>query len=82
MAKRLAEGVSAIPGVTVVYPVEANGVFALLPPGVAKALQQEHYFYVWDEDSGVVRWMTSFDTTAEDVDGFVRSLSELATPRR
>jgi threonine aldolase len=82
MAKRLAEGVSAIPGVTVVYPVEANGVFALLPPGVAKALQKEHYFYVWDEDSGVVRWMTSFDTTAEDVDGFVRSLSGLATPHR
>jgi threonine aldolase len=80
MAKRLAEGVSAIPGVTVVYPVEANGVFASLPPGVAEALQKEHYFYVWDEESGVVRWMTSFDTTAEDVDRFVRSLSELVTP--
>jgi threonine aldolase len=82
MAMRLAEGVRTIPGVTLAYPVEANGVFAILPPGVTELLQREHYFYVWDEESGTVRWMTSFDTTPEDVDGFVRSLSELVTAPR
>jgi threonine aldolase len=77
MARRLAEGVRTIPGVTLAYPVEANGVFVILPVGVTEVLQKERYFYVWDEGSGTVRWMTSFDTTPEDVDAFVRSLSEL-----
>ena len=49
MARRLAEGVSRVEGVTLAYPVEANGVFAVLPPAVTEALQAEYPFYVWDE---------------------------------
>jgi threonine aldolase len=82
MARRLADGVASIPGVTVSYPVEANGVFAVVPAGVGEALQVQHPFYVWDESTGVVRWMTSFDTTDEDVDGFIRSLSGLVNVPR
>jgi threonine aldolase len=44
---------------------------------VAVALQAEYPFYVWDESTGVVRWMASFDTTEADVDGFVARLGEL-----
>ena len=33
MARRLADGVATIAGVELAYPVEANGVFAALPPG-------------------------------------------------
>ncbi len=71
MAARLAEGVEALAGVSVAHPVEANGVFATLPPPVTRSLQEHYPFHVWDERSGVVRWMTSFDTTEEDVDAFV-----------
>jgi len=39
-------------------------------------LQGRYAFYVWDEPSGEVRWMTSFDTTEADVDGFVAALRE------
>ena len=67
---------SAIAGVRLAYPVEANGVFASLPPAVTEALQTRHPFYVWDEATGVVRWMTSFDTSAEDVDALVEALGE------
>jgi threonine aldolase len=77
MARRLADGVSRIEGVTLIYPVEANGVFAALPPHVSEALQQRYPFYVWDQATGVVRWMASFDTTDEDVDGLVRAVTEL-----
>jgi threonine aldolase len=77
MARRLADGVAEVRGVTVVYPVEANAVFALLPPVVTETLQKEHPFYIWDEATGVVRWMASFDTTEEDVDGFVDAVAEL-----
>jgi threonine aldolase len=77
MARRLADGVAQVEGVVVAYPVEANGVFAKLPPAVTKALQAEYPFYVWDESTGVVRWMASFDTTAQDVDAFVELVSEV-----
>ncbi len=77
MALRLGVSASAVPGVELAHPVQANGVFAVLPPAVTEALQSEYPFYVWDESTGIVRWMTSFDTTEADVDGFVARLAEL-----
>ena len=74
MALRLAAAVDAVDGVDVVYPVQANAVFAVLPPGVTARLQQRHHFYVWNERTGVVRWMTAFDTTEADIDSFAASL--------
>ena len=35
------------------------------------ALQDWNFFWDWDESIGQVRWMTSWDTTEEDVDRFV-----------
>ena len=78
MAQRLLAGVSAVPGVTVVHPVQSNAVFAGVPAEVTAALQLDYPFYVWDESANLVRWMTSFDTTPEDVDAFVARLRELA----
>lgn len=66
-----------IPGVKVVYPVQANGVFAQLPRKVWKALQQHCFFYDWDEDADVVRWMCAFDTTEEDIRHFAGLLKGL-----
>jgi threonine aldolase len=77
MATRLAEGISALDGVSIAYPVQANGVFALLPAAVVEPLRTEWPFYVWDEDTGVVRLMCSFDTTEGDVDEFAARLGEL-----
>jgi len=79
MAKRLADGVAQVPGISLVYPVEANAVFATLPAEVTADLQRRQPFYVWDEAASVVRWMTSFDTTNEDVDGFITALGEVMT---
>jgi threonine aldolase len=78
MARRLAEGMAKVEGVTVAYPVEANGVFAALPPAVTRRVQEEFPFYVWDESTGVVRWMASFDTTEQDVDAFIELVAEAA----
>jgi threonine aldolase len=78
MARRLAAGVSAIPGITVCQPVESNAVFALVDPGWVPRLQRDWHFYVWDEAGPVVRWMTAFDTTSSDVDEFVAGVREVA----
>ncbi len=74
MAQRLAERVGNLPGVTITQPVEANGVFARLPQRIIAPLQAHTSFYVWDKADNIVRWMTSFDTTAEDIDTFARQV--------
>ena len=74
MATRLAEGVAELPGVTLTQPVEANEVFAALPADAISPLAEEFGFYTWDEPTGVVRWVTSFDTSAEDVDALVAAV--------
>ncbi|HEY7101751.1 MAG TPA: beta-eliminating lyase-related protein [Mycobacteriales bacterium] len=76
-AARLAEKAADVAGVKITRPVEANAVFAILPPGVTEPLQAEYPFYVWDETTGEVRWMTSFATTDQDVDDFVAALTRL-----
>jgi threonine aldolase len=78
MAARLAAAVDGAPGVTVTDVVQANAVFAILDPAVTAALQEEHPFYVWNEATGQVRWMTSWQTTEADVDGFAARIRELA----
>jgi threonine aldolase len=82
MARRLADGVSTIPAVRLYQPVQANAVFAVLPPGLISSLQQEWNFHVWDLDKPVVRWMTAFDTSADDVDEFIASIRTHASADR
>jgi threonine aldolase len=70
MARLLEQGVKKIPRVGIVYPVEANGVFAQIPREAIPKIQERYFFYVWSEEESVARWMCSFDTTAEDVGKF------------
>ena len=81
MARRLEAAVRVIEGVTVVRPVQANAVFAILPREVSERLQKRHRFYFWDEASGEVRWMCSFDTTEADIDGFAAAIAEEMSSR-
>jgi threonine aldolase len=76
MARRLEAAVREVPGVSVLYPVQANAVFALLPREVSERLRKRHRFYFWDQAAGSVRWMCAFDTTEADVDAFVAALRE------
>ncbi len=76
MASLLKKEVSKIPGVKIVSPVEANGVFAQVPRRAIARLQKRYFFYVWNEEESVVRWMCSFDTTEGDVRGFARFVAE------
>ncbi|MBA2255810.1 MAG: threonine aldolase [Thermoleophilaceae bacterium] len=84
MARRLADAVGGLNGVTLTQPVEANAVFATLPRAaierLLEALPGELPFYIWDERRDVVRWMCSWDTTAEDVDRFAEAVAEAAGP--
>jgi threonine aldolase len=81
MAQRLAGGLRGIPGVSVEQEVQSNAVFAGLDPRYVGPLQREWGFYVWDEPANVVRLMTAFDTSEEDVDAFLASARAVALSR-
>lgn len=70
MAQRLYCLVHDLPGIHVTQKVEANAVFARIPSAAIGPLQEHFNFLVWNEPASEVRWMTAFDTTAEDVDAF------------
>ena len=76
MAQLLKREVSKIPQVKIIYGVEANGVFAQIPRKAIAKLQKRYFFYVWNEAQSVVRWMCSWDTTADDVKQFTHFLRQ------
>jgi threonine aldolase len=77
MAKLLENEIRQIPQAKIVYHVEANGVFAQIPHDAIERIQERYFFYVWNEEESVVRWMCSFDTTEEDVKEFARYVAEV-----
>ncbi|WP_038468174.1 low specificity L-threonine aldolase [Arthrobacter sp. PAMC 25486] len=74
MAARLRTAVANLPGVECTQATEANGVFAVLPEGVADRLRSTFRFYDWDAAAREVRWMCSYDTSEADVDAFAAAL--------
>ena len=74
MAARLRAAVDTIDGVQPTQKTESNGVFAILPDGVADRLRTSFRFYDWNEAAREVRWMCSFDTTEEDIDAFAAAI--------
>ena len=71
MAQLLYSEILKVPHVSVTQKVQSNSVFAVLPESSIKILQDEYFFYVWDEEKHEVRWMTSFDTAEKDIYDFV-----------
>lgn len=71
MAKLLAQELGRIPLIEITQKVESNGVFARLPKKYIAILQKQYFFYVWNEQTSEVRFMTSFDTAPQDINDFV-----------
>jgi len=72
MAQLLAGELAKLSQIKITQPVEANGVFAVIPKKYIAALQKKYFFYVWNEETSEVRLMASFDTSEDDVRDFVK----------
>lgn len=72
MARLLADELATVPQIRITQPVEANGVFAVIPPQYIPTLQKKYFFYVWNEEISEVRLMASFDTSEDDIHDFVK----------
>lgn len=71
MASLLTSELRKIPGINISKEVQSNAVFASIDPKLISLLQQHYSFYVWNEAESEVRFMTSWETKAEDVKEFV-----------
>ncbi len=76
MAGVLAEKIRGISGLKITQAVQSNGVFVIMPHDVAEKVGQQYFFYPWDENKSEYRLMTSWDTTEEDIDEFVKLLQK------
>ncbi len=74
MARLLADRVEGIDGVSLASAPQVNSVFVRLPTESIAPLQAWSFFWEWDLSQSLVRWMTSWSTTADDVERFARGV--------
>jgi|SRR5579885_1105063 threonine aldolase len=77
MARLLADKLSTVQGVRITQQVQANGVFVIFPRQHISRLQEKFHFYVWNEERDEVRLMTSFNTTEDEIENFIRHIQEV-----
>ncbi len=71
IARRLAEGLGRLPGVKILYPVDANAVFCLLPEEIDTALKAKGWRYYNFIAGGGSRFMCSWKVSEADVDALL-----------
>ena len=70
MAALLHGRAATIDAVELGPPPRVNSLFPRLPPAAIEPLRDWCFFWDWDVSSHQVRWMTAWDTTADDVEVF------------
>ena len=74
-ARRLAEGLAKMPGLRILYPVEANAVLVEMPERAHEALRSGGWrYYVFI--GGGARFMCSWSTTDADVESLLGAVRE------
>jgi threonine aldolase len=76
MASFLAKKLTGIKNIQITQQVQSNGVFVIIPHDVAEKVRSHYFFYPWNETKSEYRLMTSWDTTEEDIEEFVRLLEK------
>lgn len=77
MAKKLEKGLRTIPQISITQSVDGNGVFAKFPKEITQKLQNEIFFYVWNDRTNEVRLMCAFDTKEEEINRLVSKIKDL-----
>ncbi len=79
LAARLAHGMCSIPGAGLMAEVEANIVFAMLPPHVIDGLSAEGFLFN-RRTPDTIRLVCRFDGKEEQIDELLRTVSRLMVP--
>ena len=76
-ARRLAAGIEAIEGLSLMYPCEANAVFVRVPEAAQVALRALGWRFYTFIGNGGVRFMCSWATTEAAVDALLADLRQV-----
>jgi threonine aldolase len=76
-AHQLAAELTAITGVTLVHPVEANAVFVQLPENAIVELRQRGWVFYTFIGSGHCRFMCSWATSGDDIAALCTDLKQV-----
>ena len=77
MAQLLRSKIENNPKIKLTQETQSNAIFAILEPNHTLELQKKHNFYVWNDHTGEVRLMCSWDTTIEDVENFAKDINSI-----
>jgi threonine aldolase len=77
-ARQLAEDLTAIPGVKLVHPCQANAVFLSMPSRQIDALRARGWQFYTFIGTGQVRLMCSWSTTMADIEELVQDVREVS----
>ncbi len=77
MAQLLCDALSALPEVKILFPRQANAVFAELPESVIQGMWDRGWLFYTFIGRGGCRFMCSWDTAEQDVRDFVADLKAL-----
>ena len=77
MSEQLWQSTKSITAVSHAGRPVVNSVFPVLPHEAIKPLQEWCFFWDWDVTRSQVRWMTSWDTTGDDVEQFAAGVRHL-----
>jgi threonine aldolase len=78
MAKRLHDKIRQLPGIKIMFPVEANAVFAEVPAVVQKGLRDKGWRFYTFIGAGGCRLMCAWDTSPDTVDRFAADMTALS----
>jgi threonine aldolase len=77
MAALLHRRAATIEAVALDQPPSVNSLFPRLPAPAIEPLREWCFFWDWDVSSHQVRWMTAWDTTADDVEVFSDGVAKI-----
>ncbi len=76
-AAELAEQLKEFPEIRVPFPVQSNALFVQLPKAWINPVREKFFFYVWDADINLCRWMISFDWQKADSTRLIEAIREV-----
>lgn len=78
-AKEIAFIIESIEGLSLSYPVETNQIFFTAPASWIPLIQERIFCYLWDTEKNEIRFITSWNTSEEDVQQIHSILKEIST---
>lgn len=82
MAARLHAATAEVPGLELGEEPAVNSLFPVVPEAAAAQLMAWSFVWPWDMERSMLRWMTAWSTTEEDVDRFAQGVRAIVTAHR